>query len=45
MLRLRPMTQEELDARLPVLHRDYADDELRSGRDRPETVHANVAAP
>ncbi|WP_432987194.1 GNAT family N-acetyltransferase [Dactylosporangium sp. CA-233914] len=44
MLRLRPMTQDELDARLPVLQRDYAQDEVRAGRDRPETVHANVAA-
>jgi ribosomal protein S18 acetylase RimI-like enzyme len=38
------MTQNELDARLTVLRREYAEDELRSGRDRPETVHANVAA-
>ncbi|WP_426510824.1 GNAT family N-acetyltransferase [Dactylosporangium sp. McL0621] len=44
MLRLRPMTQDELDARLPVLQREYEEDELRSGRDTPETVHANVAA-
>jgi ribosomal protein S18 acetylase RimI-like enzyme len=44
MLRLRPMTQEELDARLPVLKREYAQDEVRAGRDTPETVHANVAA-
>lgn len=44
MLRLRPMTREELAARLPVLRRDYARDELRAGRDQPATVHANVAA-
>jgi hypothetical protein len=44
MLHLRPMTQDELDARLPALARDYAEDEVRSGRDRPETVAANFAA-
>ncbi|MFI5907461.1 GNAT family N-acetyltransferase [Dactylosporangium sp. NPDC051541] len=44
MLVLRAMTQDELDARLPALHEEYADDEVRAGRDRPETVRANVAA-
>ncbi|GAA3457213.1 GNAT family N-acetyltransferase [Dactylosporangium matsuzakiense] len=44
MLVLRAMTQDELEARLPVLHEEYADDELRAGRDRPETVRSNVAA-
>jgi ribosomal protein S18 acetylase RimI-like enzyme len=43
MLHLRPMTQAELDALLPALQREYAEDELRAGRDTPETVHANVA--
>jgi ribosomal protein S18 acetylase RimI-like enzyme len=44
MLRLRAMTQEEFDARLPVLYRDYAEDELRAGRARPENVRLQVAA-
>ncbi|WP_433216930.1 GNAT family N-acetyltransferase [Dactylosporangium sp. CS-047395] len=44
MLRLRAMTQDEFDARLPALHRDYAEDEVRAGRARPESVRLQVAA-
>ncbi|MFG2037029.1 GNAT family N-acetyltransferase [Dactylosporangium sp. NPDC048998] len=44
MLTLRPMTQAELDALLPVRNREYAEEEVRAGRDHPDTVHANVEA-
>ncbi|GAA2381947.1 GNAT family N-acetyltransferase [Dactylosporangium salmoneum] len=42
MLTLRPMTQAELDAMMPALKREYAEDELRAGRGTAESVHAKV---
>jgi ribosomal protein S18 acetylase RimI-like enzyme len=41
-MQLRPMSQAELDALLPALKREYAQDELRAGRGTPEAVHAQV---
>jgi ribosomal protein S18 acetylase RimI-like enzyme len=41
-MQLHPMTQADLDVRLPVLKREYAEDELKSSRRTPEAVHAGV---
>ncbi|GAA2605321.1 GNAT family N-acetyltransferase [Dactylosporangium fulvum] len=38
MFELRPMTPAEYDARIPVLKREYAADEVRAGRSTPETA-------
>ncbi|MEV8512390.1 GNAT family N-acetyltransferase [Dactylosporangium sp. NPDC051484] len=44
MLTLRPMTQAEFDALLPILNREYAEESVRAGRDHPDTALANVEA-